>query len=152
MIQWYKSEDLLFLLEVHNSILKTILVPAFFNWTAETLTEELQIAKAIIFKGDHNRVDGFIVFRENSEAIEITVLATHRGLQKTGVMTRLIQFLQDYAAQQDKPIWLEVHLQNQAARQVYMKNAFEISHERKDYYRDGASACVLSWRSPPDIK
>lgn len=152
MIRYYEVKDLPSLLEIHRTILDTISLPAYFNWSAEAFTDELSKAKTIVYIDIQKQLLGFISFRKNSDAFEISVLGTRRTSQGKGVMTELIQYLQSYAAEQNKVIWLEVHEKNHGALRTYTKNAFELGYKRKNYYSDGASACVLTWKSPPHIK
>ena len=144
-IRWYQIEDEPHVLNVHESIRSTITDTAFFNWPEKVFRDELSLSKTLVAE-DSGGVQGFIAFREYDNVLEIMVLGTHAQKQKQGCMGHLLRSLQFYAAEQGKPISLEVHIQNHPARGLYLKNSFELSHQRKNYYPDGEAAEIYIWK------
>ncbi len=144
-IRCFETADLPQILMAHQAVLTQISNSAFFNWPKEMFTEELKVSKALIAE-DAKGLQGFVVFRENEELLEIMVLGTQGLSRQQGCMSALLQHLKLYAAQQGKPITLEVHHENAAARGLYLKSAFKLSHQRPCYYKDGAAADVYVWK------
>lgn len=119
--------------------------PAAFNWSAETLSEELNHVFTIVAERSSD-ICGFVCYRELSEAFEISVLATQPALQRTGIQTELVLCLQKLAAAQCKDLWLEVHEKNSAAMGFYLKMGFQTLRIRSRYYSDGGGAVVMGWK------
>jgi ribosomal protein S18 acetylase RimI-like enzyme len=116
-----------------------------FNWTKETLSQELQVAEVWIIE-----TKSFLCFREGPEAYEITVLATSPRASRQGHQTNLLTEIKQLAEVEKKQIWLEVHAQNTPALNFYNKNGFTISASRKRYYSDGGDALLMSLKSPSE--
>ncbi len=145
-IEWLEPSDVNGLLDVIDLINNSISNKAFFNWTRDSLTDELQFSKTLLLKIGPD-ITSFILFRELAESLEIMVLGTRPDQVKRSYMEKELQFLQKYAAGQDKKIHLEVHSANEPAIRLYRKCAFEVSHIRKDYYKDGGSAILYVWKN-----
>ncbi|AGH95771.1 GNAT family N-acetyltransferase [Pseudobdellovibrio exovorus] len=124
----------------------TLEYPAAFNWSAETLAEELNHVFTILAE-QSEEVRGFVCYRELSEAFEISVLATHPSFQRTGIQTELVLYLQKLAATHNKNVWLEVHQKNTAALGFYQKLGFQTLRIRSHYYSDGGGAVVMGWKA-----
>lgn len=149
MIKFFEpSIDLSELLKLRSEIEGTVEEQAFFNWPEPVLLQELQMAKVWISRDPQTAIlNGFLVFRESDDRFEIMVLGTAPEFKRRGVMRGLLSQLQALAAQQNRLIGLEVHEKNGAARRFYVSLGFELSHRRKNYYKDGASAEVYLWKS-----
>ena len=139
------AADLESLLSIAGSILYELEKPASFNWPEASLREELSHVSTLVFENEEGGVSGFVGFRRMPDFFEISILATAPAAQRTGVQTRLIQYLQDLAAKQRMDIFLEVHHENLRAIALYRKLGFSLVHSRKNYYQDGADALVLKW-------
>lgn len=128
----------------HSEVLH--LVGAFpkaagFSWPPEKLLQELREAEAWGLTVE-NQLAGFVAFRENADAFEITVLGTAVGTRRAGVMKTLLMELIN--AHSHKDWWLEVHEENQAALKLYQSLGFEITGRRSKYYPDGKTALLMT--------
>lgn len=117
------------------------LLPEFF-WPEEMLGPELATAEAVgVF---HEEVlVGFVLYRDNTQAWEISLVASHPRHRRAGYMKALIEHLIG-AKGQGKELWLEVHEKNTKAQNLYEKLGFRRSGQRPKYYRDGATAYMYS--------
>lgn len=112
-----------------------------FSWTPQKLEDELSRAQAWgIWEGEE--LGAFVLFRENLEAHEITVLGTSHRKQRRGLMKKLMLELID--ARSHKGWWLEVHEDNQAALSLYKALGFTSDSWRRNYYPDGKAAILMS--------
>jgi [ribosomal protein S18]-alanine N-acetyltransferase len=143
-VEWFKPTEMPELLKVFYSIQKSIKNPAFFNWSEDSFSQELKVSKTLVCK-HQGQIAAFLSFRQGIDSFEIMVLGTEVSFQKQGAMSSLMGWFLNYAAQQNKDVWLEVHEQNKAALQTYSKFSFVLTQKRKNYYKDGASADVLLW-------
>ncbi|MBC7419523.1 MAG: GNAT family N-acetyltransferase [Bdellovibrio sp.] len=143
MIRFANAVDHTALSDVYQKIADAVLAPAVFNWNTEKALQELKVAKTLVY-ANLGIIVSFISFRESAEALEITALGTIPICRKQGYLEALLLQLTDIAAQHDKPLWLEVHELNSAARQLYQKWGFELVQNRKNYYPDGASTLVMT--------
>ncbi len=127
-----------------------------FNWPTEKLKNQLRalttktfIAEAVGSKDLeplHSRILAFICFVDLGPAVEIPVLATFLAVQRQGIMRELL--LQAIAMHyQDRELWLEVHENNQAARNLYRTLGFVESGRRNKYYPDGSAAILCNRNS-----
>lgn len=87
---------------------------------------------------------GFILYQRLNDITEVSILATHPAHQRLGVMLALLERLTK-ETQRVGPLWLEVHQDNIAARNMYEKLGFKRQGERPKYYRDGGSAVLYSF-------
>lgn len=148
MVQDYKPQDLSELLEVRNLVERSIENSAFFNWPENVFKQELLLSTIWVSRDPQSNIlNGFLLFREEWDRLEIMVLGTSPAFKKSGVMIEILLKLQVFAAQQGKAVGLEVHAGNEAARRLYLKMGFKIMHSRKNYYKDGASAELYLWKS-----
>lgn len=88
-------------------------------------------------------VEGFILYRTNADALEITYLASAFGALRKGVMKSLLAHMSSVKPN-DKAIWLEVHEANHAAQALYERMGFREVGRRPKYYADGATAILFS--------
>lgn len=77
------------------------------------------------------------------DLLEIICLATAPRFQRQGVMELLLETLRSRA----REIWLEVHGGNGRAIAFYQKMGFVTVGRRKNYYKDGGEALLLSLES-----
>jgi ribosomal-protein-alanine N-acetyltransferase len=117
------------------------LIPEFF-WPEEMVGPELATAEAVgVF--DQEELVGFVLYKDNSQAWEISLVASHPRHRRAGYMKALIQHL-IVAKGQGKELWLEVHEKNVKAQNLYEKLGFTRSGQRPKYYRDGATAYLYT--------
>lgn len=147
MVQKFQAGELTELLELRAEIAENV-VEAFFNWPEDIFKEELKISQVWTYKNSETQnILAFVAFREEWDRFEIMVLGTSPKSLKKGLMVEILEKLQGFAAQQGKAIGLEVHEENKAARQLYLKLGFKFLHCRKNYYKDGAGAELYLWKS-----
>lgn len=148
MIKPFEASDVSELLKLRSAVESAIDHPAFFNWPETVFVQELHLAQVWVSRDSQTDVlNGFLVFRDSGDRLEIMVLATSPAFKRSGVMRLMLAELQRLAAQQNKAIGLEVHEKNQAARSLYVSLGFELLHRRKNYYKDGAAAELYLWKS-----
>ncbi len=148
MIRFANETDFENLAQVYQKIAVAEKVPAVFNWNFENALTELRLAKTLVYELSEQPVS-FISYRELVDALEITALGTAPNFRRCGYLEALLAKLSAIAAQQDKPIWLEVHELNRAALALYQKWGFVLVQNRKKYYPDGASALVMTREKVP---
>ena len=117
-----------------------------FNWPAAKLKTELSLVETLVLEMDQ-KIVSFLCYRDLGDLFEISVLGTHPQFFRQGYQSDLIKCLQVLAAKQQRRIILEVHLQNEEARPLYLKLGFLEIHRRKNYYPDGGCALVLDWNN-----
>lgn len=92
-----------------------------------------------------HRLAAVLFWRDIEQALEVTFLATHADFLRMGMMKDLLQqFLDEQAARLSKPVWLEVHEQNEAAQSLYRSFEFKVVGQRPNYYKDGASSILMT--------
>lgn len=117
------------------------LLPEFF-WPEDMLGPEIATAEAVgVFH--EKQLVGFVLYRDNPQAWEISLVASHPRHRRAGYMKALIAHLIG-AKGQEKELWLEVHEKNTKAQNLYEKLGFRRSGQRPRYYRDGATAFMYS--------
>lgn len=97
-----------------------------------------------------HRVEGrlvaFIFYRHLGLAAEILSLAVHPDFRRQGHLKKLFQELIKSLKSQAQvaEIWLEVHVLNAPAIQLYQTLGFTQQGRRKSYYPDGGDALLMS--------
>lgn len=122
------------------------------GWQIELFEEEID-------KVDHfayvaklgKKIVGFLFFMRTfgtiGEEFNILNIATKRGFENRGIATKLFAFLKEYAVKNSiKSLWLEVRESNENAKKFYQNFGFQVDYIRKQYYSNGESALVLSFR------
>ncbi|MEQ1721866.1 MAG: GNAT family N-acetyltransferase [Pseudobdellovibrio sp.] len=140
----FKDHDSI--LQISEQIYQNTQNKAYYNWPKAKLFSELEVATSLVLELDHQIVS-FICYRDMGDVFEISVLATSLQQQKKAYQQRLLEFLMDIAAKQRRPIFLEVHSQNQNAVRLYQKMGFILVNVRKKYYSDLSDALVMKWQS-----
>ena len=111
------------------------------TWSHESIAEECRQSGLCLMR---ERIDAFILWRDNGVAWEISFLATRSELQGLGFMSHLLRaMIRDLAG--GRVIWLEVHAGNRPAISLYEKLGFKRTGERKSYYADGGSALNMTF-------
>ena len=95
---------------------------------------------------------GFILCSDLADDIEILTFTVHPRYRQKGLGKSLLQHLQQYAIRHKKKhIFLEVNQQNNAALSLYLKQGFQQTGCRKNYYHEGETtvdALCLEWENP----
>jgi [ribosomal protein S18]-alanine N-acetyltransferase len=115
------------------------------HWTKSQTAEECRQAHGWVSLCD-NRIDAFVLYRDQGAAWEISFLATSPAARGQGLMRDLIMKLKAELPL-DKEIWLEVHELNLPARRLYEKVAFQKTGQRPRYYSDGGSAVLYTFKN-----
>lgn len=89
----------------------------------------------------------FVFVWDIGSAWEISFLATDPAARGQGLMKRLLEHVRSIRPA-DKPLWLEVHEENQPARKLYESLGFEEVGRRPRYYSDGGTAVLYNFGSP----
>jgi len=117
-------------------------VPA---WSLHLVTESLAAAgtHAWVAVEPDGRALGFALFRLIGEEAELLRLATEPALRRRGIGSGLLAAslagLRELAA---SSCWLEVRVDNLAARRLYERFGFRLAGRRPGYYADGIDALV----------
>lgn len=128
-------------------IIEPLRGPAF-NWTTDSFLSEFQQAETwLLCQG--SQIVAFACLRDVDPAWELSVLATRKEFQGQGAMEQLLSSLSNTHGQ-ERELWLEVHENNLAARNLYQKLGFISQRTRLSYYSDGASAILFS--KPRSVK
>ncbi len=90
------------------------------------------------------RIDAFVLYCDAGCAWEISFLATAPEARGRGCMMALLAQL-IAVRPSDRPIWLEVHEGNAAARRIYLSSGFKESGRRRRYYSDGGDAILYNY-------
>ncbi len=137
------SDDILILfLQVAGAVAD----PAFFNWTESTIKDDLKTSKTVsLYDGQMQANLAFISYRESTELIEIMALGVHPDFIGKGYMKTLLSELQSNSREASKAILLEVHEENQPARELYNRMGFQKINFRPSYYQDGRGAFIYKW-------
>lgn len=98
-------------------------------------------AGSSIVLGPDGRLFGFLIAQQNPAATELLLIATAPGRQRQGAALFLMK---EWIQRVPRPIWLEVHETNRAAKSLYLSLGFQEVGRRPRYYRDGGTAISMS--------
>ena len=141
------------------------------SWTADNYKNEINRSDSfnIICKGiSSEKISGFLFTRlirtlntriidnkvgashihhkiydeyDEVEILNIAVLPKH---QNRGIGQLIFDFFKDFCIENTiKYIWLEVRESNIQAKNFYLKNGFQISYSRKNYYQNPAENAMI---------
>lgn len=97
--------------------------------------------KVVIIK-DNEKIVGFIIYFLLSPEIDILFIATYPN--NKGYGNKLLSYLFDDAKKNDvSSIKLDLHENNNNAKEFYTKNGFQCIGIRKKYYNNKYSALIL---------
>lgn len=119
--------------------------PVGGGWTSLDIEKELERGCGLGIFGEHYQLQSFVIFSRTGDHYEISLLATDREQRRQGQMAFLIQYLHSTWGG-GKKLWLEVHENNNAARNLYKKQGFTEEGRRPRYYRDGGDAILYTLR------
>lgn len=118
------------------------LVPPWSRATIETVLNDPKYFSIVAVIED-NIVGHAIAWHVGAEG-EIDRLAVATNWRRRGLGRFLLNELISIARNRGvRELFLEVNEKNVAAQQLYIKCAFEIVGERRDYYPDGSAALVM---------
>jgi [ribosomal protein S18]-alanine N-acetyltransferase len=85
-----------------------------------------------------------------NDSIELLNMAVAGHARRQGVGRRLLSHLLEYAStHQAAHVFLEVRIDNTAARHLYESVGFEVGRTRKRYYEDGTDALEMMFSPKP---
>jgi len=124
-------------------ICRELMSPSF-HWPKEKIWGQLEDTTTKTFVAVQDpEVLAFVSLMELGPAVEIPVLGTAKKYQHQGVMKALLS--QVFAAQYaSRELWLEVHENNEQARNLYRTLGFVESGRRENYYQDSAAAILCN--------
>ena len=118
-----------------------------FNWTQETLLESFGQDVCWGLWAE-SKLQSVVCFLKNSDPTEILWLATRPDQVKRGFMSQLLKGALNNTTQQGElrggQILLEVHEMNLKAIKLYSSLGFTEVGRRKNYYKDGAQAVLMT--------
>ncbi|NKB55329.1 MAG: GNAT family N-acetyltransferase [Alphaproteobacteria bacterium] len=92
---------------------------------------------ALVHEPPHEMPAGFILTRNAADEAEIFSIGVARAFRRRGVGLALLDAMDGVAGVRGaRTIYLEVGVDNRAARALYSKAGYEIIGERPDYYRN----------------
>lgn len=116
-------------------------------WTETMLRAELESAHALHFLGLEagNLVTGFILSQLIADEIHIHNIAVLPDHRKKGIARIMLHHLLTTAKEKGAvKALLEVRSSNRSAVTLYSKNGFKTEGLRRNYYRDGEDALLMT--------
>ena len=115
-------------------------------WTKEMLKMELLIntnSQTLLIE-DKGLILTYLIFKKDLMEYQILNLGVTPSKQNNGLGYRILKiFLGNIET--NSPVFLEVKKSNFLAINLYEKNGFKVFGERKNYYKDGSSALMMSY-------
>lgn len=115
-------------------------------WTPNILKSELESpnSKYIVAK-ENEKIVGFAGIIISIDDTEITNIVTKKAERKRGIGTILLDKLIEMTKKENRDkISLEVNENNIEAKNLYIKNGFEIVGRRKKYYNGIDDAIIMT--------
>lgn len=115
-------------------------------WTPNILKSELESpnSKYIVAK-ENEKIVGFAGIIISIDDTEITNIVTKKAERKRGIGTLLLDKLIEITKKENRDkISLEVNENNIEAKNLYIKNGFEIVGRRKKYYNGIDDAIIMT--------
>lgn len=115
-------------------------------WTPNILKSELESpnSKYIVAK-ENEKIVGFAGIIISIDDTEITNIVTKKAERKRGIGTLLLDKLIEMTKKENRDkISLEVNENNIEAKNLYIKNGFEIVGRRKKYYNGIDDAIIMT--------
>lgn len=117
------------------------------SWTEQqfndALTNNNYNCYGIVFE---NKLVSYCLVLESVDDLNILSVATHSDYKNNGHATRLIEYVINQGKTVNKTISLEVKETNQIAINLYTKLNFKVITKRKNYYKDGNTACIMFYQ------
>lgn len=119
---------------------------ANFNWTPDQLFESWKTCE-IWGNFEQKNLISAIALQKNQDNWEILWLATQPGHQGQGHMHLLLGHILNNATHNGVNVLLEVHEGNLSALSLYTQAGFKHVGTRKNYYKDGKSAWLMTYKA-----
>lgn len=137
---------------VHAAVMAAIHQAAFpvgETWSADAIGRHLALPGVA---GWVDTAGGMILVRLAADELEVLTLAVVPAVRRQGIGTGLLNAAVGWAASQGgQTAFLEVAVDNTAARALYAHAGFLPAGRRKRYYADGSDAVILRRKlSHPD--
>lgn len=118
---------------------------AAFNWTAESLLQEIELAKTWGL-WENSTLCAIACFRSQPEAYELTLCMTLQSKRSQKLMGSLLKrAIAALVDEKNAKIWLEVHENHIVAQKLYESLGFRAVGFRPKYYKDGGKALLLEY-------
>ena len=150
MIESLKPHETNLVYRIYLSAQQHSSVPIGPNWNEAQFREESENG-GLVFRQE-SEISAFILYRDVTEALEISILATRTDSLRQGQMSQLLKELISHAEKSSnglilhpKAVWLEVHEANHPARSLYEKLGFKAVGKRPRYYHDGGAAVLYNY-------
>jgi ribosomal-protein-alanine N-acetyltransferase len=129
----------------HAAMLAAIHAACFAEaWDAEAMESLLAMPGVFGFLAVNDLPQGFILCRRAADEVEVLTLAVLPAVRRRRIAANLLDRARRTARQQGVAcLFLEVGVDNEAARQLYAGLGFRPVGRRPRYYGDGADALVL---------
>lgn len=130
----------------HGKTLYELDVAAFcrpYDYPSPSVPMTLSYLKGCIvyLAYDDGQPVGVLAYEIKGNEVEVKQVLVHPSRQGKGIGSCLVGKLIDDTA--DKHIWLVTHPKNTAAIITYLKNGFEITQWKDNYYGDGQPRLIL---------
>ena len=115
-------------------------------WTLSTIETTLSLGADGFFATLEDTPVGYIMCRSILGESEILSIAVAPTMQKQGIAQVLLDnYAQSFTRAGGKSLFLEVAVDNQPAQDLYLKNGFQITGRRPNYYDrpDGVFDAIL---------
>lgn len=115
-------------------------------WNEYVLSDEYisEFSKSFVIK-NNKKIYGFAILKEIFKTAEIMNIAIHKNFRNIGIGSTLLSHIISYCKNQNiETINLEVNSKNSLAIILYKKYNFIEVGFRKNYYRDGSDAILMS--------
>lgn len=143
-IQALQEADAAAIFELLRDVYANPQFPLGGAWTLRLIEQELEKGRGLGL-WENAQLVAFILYRDQKDVWDITLLATDLKRRRKGDMSHLLGAL---AARRPEgvEIWLEVHEANAPAVNLYKKLGFRQVGSRPGYYRDGRGALLFTFR------
>ena len=117
------------------------------SWTSEQFKDALQSKNYDCYAiMQDNILVSYCLVLDSVDDLNILSIATHNNYKNKGYATMLIEYVINQGNNENKTISLEVKQKNLIALNLYQKLNFKIVANRKNYYKDGDTACVMFYQ------
>ena len=111
------------------------------NFHMET---EINNKDAIVLVYEDNGVIAYLYAINTVDNIDLLSIIVEDSYKRTGIATKLVEYLIGNYCYQNKTITLEVDIENIPAVKFYEKMGFKVVNIRKKYYKDH-DAYLMKW-------
>jgi ribosomal-protein-alanine N-acetyltransferase len=116
-------------------------------WPANSFRYEVsdnRAARCLVAETEDNRIAAMIVSWILVDEMHIATFATHRDFRRHGIGSALLNAaLNEARLAGAQRAFLEVRTGNGLAQEMYKKFGFEVTGQRKAYYRDNGEDAIL---------